>query len=106
MQEAAAALTGTTGTAPSQQGLGQGQGAAAEFALLPAHEAEGLLGVCHFIIKHVPPGFLLPKWPLFFSTFSAYLAHSASTVRQATSTVFKFVVAKDSSNPIMLKLGA
>ncbi|EGD80684.1 hypothetical protein PTSG_01274 [Salpingoeca rosetta] len=71
---------------------------------LPAHEAEGLLGVCHFIIKHVPPGFLLPKWPLFFSTFSAYLAHPASTVRQATSTVFKFVVAKDSSNPVMLKL--
>lgn len=73
--------------------------------MLPAHEAEGLLGVCQFIIRNISPGVLLPKWPLFFVTFSEYLAHPASTVRQAASTVFKFVVAKDSNNPIILKLG-
>ena len=71
--------------------------------LLDAYEAEGLLGVCVFIIKHLQPGFLLPNWPLYFSTFARYLAHPASTVRQATSTVFKYMVAKDSSNSTMLK---
>jgi len=72
--------------------------------LLDAYEAEGLLGVCVFIIKHIQPGFLLPNWPLYFSTFARYLAHPASTVRQAASTVFKYVVAKDGSNSTMLKL--
>lgn len=71
---------------------------------LHAYEAEGLLRVCIFIIKHVPPGFLLPNWPLYFSTFEMYLTHPASTVRQATSEVFRYLVAKDSSNPTMLKL--
>ena len=42
--------------------------------------------------------------PLYFSTFSSYLSHKASTVRQATSSVFKYIVAKDGSNPTMLKL--
>ena len=74
------------------------------FCLLDDYEAEGLLGVCLFIIKHLQPGFLLPNWPLYFSTFSSYLSHKASTVRQATSSVFKYIVAKDGSNPTMLKL--
>ncbi len=55
-------------------------------------------------MQHIPPGFLLPHWPLYFTTFDLYLMHPASTVRQATSVVFKYIVAKDSSNPIMLKL--
>ncbi|KAJ7383195.1 hypothetical protein OS493_030353 [Desmophyllum pertusum] len=74
------------------------------FKFLKAHEAEGLLGVCLFLIKHIPPGYLLPKWPLYFSTLNLYLMHPASTVRQATSTAFKYLVAKDSSNPVFLKL--
>ncbi|XP_020619651.1 uncharacterized protein LOC110057405, partial [Orbicella faveolata] len=74
------------------------------FKFLKAHEAEGLLGVCIFLIKHIPPGFLLPKWPLYFSTLNLYLMHPASTVRQATSVAFKYLVAKDSSNPVFLKL--
>mgnify|MGYP001794352601 CR=1 FL=1 len=41
--------------------------------------------------KHIPPGFLLPNWPLYFSTFNLYLMHPASTVRQATSAVFKYL---------------
>lgn len=32
------------------------------FYLLDDYEAEGLLGVCLFIIKHLQPGFLLPNW--------------------------------------------
>ena len=53
-------------------------------AFLGAYEASGLLGVCDFIIKHIPPGFLLPNWPLYFSTFEMYLSHPASTVRSAS----------------------
>lgn len=74
----------------------------AEF--LPAFEAEALLGVSVAIIKHLPPGFLLPNWPAYFKTFKAYLGHQASTVRQAASVVFKHIMARDSSNPIMVKL--
>ncbi|XP_013392533.1 uncharacterized protein LOC106160455 [Lingula anatina] len=74
------------------------------FRFMDAYAAEGLLGVCVFLVKHIPPGFLLPNWPLYFSTFSLYLMHPASTVRQATSTIFKYLVAKDSSNPTLLKL--
>nr|XP_006825186.1 PREDICTED: uncharacterized protein LOC102802136 [Saccoglossus kowalevskii] len=65
---------------------------------------EGLLGVCIFLVKQISPGYLLPQWPLYFSTFSLYLSHPASTVRQATSAVFKYIVAKDSNNPSLLKL--
>ncbi|XP_048576620.1 uncharacterized protein LOC5501449 isoform X2 [Nematostella vectensis] len=75
-----------------------------DFKFLQACEAEGLLGVCVFLIKHIPPGFLLPNWPRYFSTFNLYLMHPASTVRQATSAVFKILVAKDSSSPVLLKL--
>ncbi|XP_067055550.1 uncharacterized protein [Acropora muricata] len=74
------------------------------FKFIKAHEAEGLLGVCIFLIKHIPCGYLLPKWPLYFSTLNLYLMHPASTVRQATSVAFKYLVAKDSDNPFFLKL--
>lgn len=33
-----------------------------------------------------------------------YLKHPASTVRQATSSIFKFLVAKDSNNPLFVRL--
>ncbi|KAK3746389.1 hypothetical protein QZH41_018199, partial [Actinostola sp. cb2023] len=62
-----------------------------DFKFLKAYEAEGLLGVCVFLIKHIPPGYLLTTWPLYFSTFNIYLMHPASTVRQATSAVFKYL---------------
>ncbi|XP_071958433.1 uncharacterized protein [Antedon mediterranea] len=74
------------------------------YKFLDAYSAEGLLGVCINLIKHMPPGHLLPSWPLYFSTFNLYLMHPASTVRQATSAVFKYLVAKDSNNPSLLKL--
>ena len=41
--------------------------------------------------QHIPPGYLLPKWPLYFSTFNLYLMHPASTVRQVTSVAFKYL---------------
>ncbi|XP_033117348.1 uncharacterized protein LOC117117218 isoform X2 [Anneissia japonica] len=75
-----------------------------DYQFLDAYRAEGLLGVCIYLIKHIPPGYLLPSWPLYFSTFNLYLMHPASTVRQAASAVFKYLVAKDNNNPSLLKL--
>ncbi|XP_030831113.1 uncharacterized protein LOC764251 isoform X2 [Strongylocentrotus purpuratus] len=75
-----------------------------DFKFLNAYEAEGLLGVCLYLVKHIPPGFLLPKWPFYFSVFSLYLMHPASTVRQATSELFRYLVVKDCNNSALLKL--
>eukprot|EP00048_Salpingoeca_helianthica_P024157 m.30156 g.30156 ORF g.30156 m.30156 type:complete len:1409 (+) comp9221_c0_seq2:59-4285(+) len=83
--------------------LSAGHGDAA-VQMVEAYEAEGLLGVLEFIIKHLKPGFLLTEWPLYHFTLERYLAHPASTVRQATSAVFKYIVARDSSSAIMAKL--
>ncbi|EDQ92257.1 uncharacterized protein MONBRDRAFT_23233 [Monosiga brevicollis MX1] len=74
------------------------------YRYLPHFEAEGLLDVCVTIIKQLPPGFLLPNWPAYFRTFKFYLGHPASTVRQACSLVFKHIIARDASNPIISKL--
>jgi hypothetical protein len=75
-----------------------------DYAFLPASQAEGLLAASVTIIKQLPPGFLLPQWPLYFRTFKFYLGHPASTVRQAASGVFKHIVARDASNPVIAKL--
>lgn len=53
----------------SGEGDGPRCGGTEEEAFLDAYEAVGLLGVCEHIIKHIPPGFLLPNWPMYFSTF-------------------------------------
>jgi hypothetical protein len=42
-------------------------------------------------VQHLKPGFLLAEWPLYHFTLERYLAHPASTVRQATSAVFKYI---------------
>eukprot|EP01135_Chromosphaera_perkinsii_P001247 Nk52_evm20s163 gene=Nk52_evmTU20s163 len=68
------------------------------------YEAQSLLAVCTFIIRRLPAAFIMPCWPFYFSAFELYLSHPASTVRQVTSNVFKQLVAKDSSNPLLLKL--
>lgn len=90
--------------APDMVGLDEAARRSRTFVYLDAYEAEGLLAVCLFIVRNMSPGFLLPNWPLYFATFELYLTHPASTVRQATSAIFKFLVAKDSSNPVMLQL--
>ncbi|XP_071784930.1 LOW QUALITY PROTEIN: uncharacterized protein [Asterias amurensis] len=74
------------------------------YKFLDAYEAEGLLSVCLYLIKYVQSGVLLPYWMQYFSTFNLYLMHPASTVRQAASIIFKYIVAKESSNPGLLKL--
>ncbi|CAD5110885.1 DgyrCDS250 [Dimorphilus gyrociliatus] len=74
------------------------------FKFMEAQHAEGLLGVCEFLVKQIPPAHLLPHWLRYTSTFCLYLKHPASTVRQATSSIFKFLVAKDSNNPLFGRL--
>ncbi|CAB4014275.1 uncharacterized protein LOC113682722 isoform X2, partial [Paramuricea clavata] len=75
-----------------------------DFTFLDAYEAQGLLEVSIFLIKRIPVNILMERWPLYFSTFNLYLMHPASTVRQASSVVFKYLVTKDSSSPSILKL--
>jgi hypothetical protein len=58
---------GTLGGAGS--GCDVASSASTPMKFLDAYEAVGLLGVCDYIIKHIPTGFLLPNWPLYFSTF-------------------------------------
>lgn len=41
--------------------------------------------------QRIPVGYLLPEWPRYLSTFLLYLMHPASTVRQTTSSVFKYL---------------
>ena len=42
-------------------------------------------------IKVIPLSHLLPGWPRYISTFLKYISHPASTVRQAASSVFKYL---------------
>ncbi|XP_022109173.1 uncharacterized protein LOC110989242 [Acanthaster planci] len=65
---------------------------------------EGLRGSTYSFCEHVQSEVLLPNWPRYFWTFSLYLMHPASTVRQAASIIFKYIVAKASSNSGLLKL--
>ena len=75
-----------------------------DFTFLDAYEAQGLLEVSVFLIKRIPVNLLMERWPLYFSTFNLYLMHPASTVRQASSVVFKYLVTKDGSSPSIMRL--
>ena len=44
-----------------------------------------------YILQVIPLSYLLPGWPEYISTFLFYLSHPASTVRQAASSVFKYL---------------
>ena len=57
--------------------------------LLPAAEAEGLLGLAVALIPLLPPQFVIRNWPAYWSVLDAYLAHNASTVRQTCSSFFQ-----------------
>ena len=51
-------------------------------SLLPAYEAEGLLALCSIVLARIPSPVLLRQWEFIVPILTAYLAHSASTVRQ------------------------
>lgn len=41
--------------------------------------------------QHFPPQDLLSNWNQYFTAFNLYMMHPASTVRQTTSVIFKFI---------------
>ncbi|KAK6184614.1 hypothetical protein SNE40_007053 [Patella caerulea] len=72
--------------------------------LVEAYKAEGLLNICCSMIKILPLKCLLPKLLSYLTVFLSYLSHEASTVRQTTSSVFKQLLLKADSNPVLFKL--
>ena len=79
---------------------GRGEG------LLPAFEAEGLLGLCVALLPDLPPLFLLRNWAQYWGVLDRYLAHNASTVRQKCSLFFQqlIVAAPPPLRPALLRL--
>ncbi|XP_055997933.1 uncharacterized protein LOC125653195 isoform X2 [Ostrea edulis] len=71
---------------------------------LDAYAAEGLLNVCLSIIKVLPLQMMLSNWPTYTNSFLLYLSHPASTVRQAASSIFKYLVSKCSHCAILVSL--
>ncbi|XP_062613685.1 uncharacterized protein LOC134275417 [Saccostrea cucullata] len=71
---------------------------------LDAYAAEGLLNVCLSIIKVLPLQMMLSNWPTYINAFLLYLSHPASTVRQAASSLFKYLVSKCSHCAVLVSL--
>eukprot|EP00794_Sanderia_malayensis_P018804 gene18804-20698_t len=66
-----------------------------------ASHVEGFLRLAEFLIRQIPIQYILNSWQFCFATFSYYLMHPASTIRQASSSVFKYLVAKQTSNLLL-----
>ncbi|XP_065064190.1 uncharacterized protein LOC135690531 isoform X2 [Rhopilema esculentum] len=71
-----------------------------------ANKADGYIKAAEFLIKQVPTDYILHNWHLCFATISHYLMHPASTVRQAASSVIKYLVAKQTPKLVMPNLVA
>nr|XP_022344408.1 uncharacterized protein LOC111137294 isoform X2 [Crassostrea virginica] len=71
---------------------------------LDAYAAEGLLNVCLSIIKVLPLPMMLSNWPKYINSFLLYLSHPASTVRQAASSIFRYLVSKCSHCAALVSL--
>jgi hypothetical protein len=73
--------------------------------LIEACEAQGLLSLCNNLFRTIPSSHLVAHWPILFPTINMYLAHSASTVRQACSSLFEVLMAKaDEASPMLQRL--
>jgi hypothetical protein len=75
-----------------------GDQAADAVGVVDPYLAEGLLSLCVILAKlrMVPEYYLARHWRRIFGTLNKYLGHSASTVRQMSSTVFKHLAFKGS----------
>ncbi|KAJ1473710.1 hypothetical protein T484DRAFT_3318028 [Baffinella frigidus] len=65
-----------------------------EETLVEAFEAQGLLSLCGDLLERLPSRAILQSWDAWLPTFNRYLGHSASTVRQACSSLFLRLMAK------------
>ena len=59
--------------------------------------AEGLLGLCVILAKLrlIPSQYMIQHWDHIYTTLEGYLGHTASTVRQMSSTVRHYLVSFD-----------
>lgn len=71
---------------------------------MDACEAEGFMNAVLFLIKSIPLTHLIHNWQRYWSVFTHYLIHPASTVRQTASSVFKYLVSKDLTSLYQMKL--
>ena len=73
--------------------------------LVEAFEAQGLLSLASDLLERLPSRMILQQWDSLIATFSMYLSHSASTVRQACSSLFlKFMAKSDEGAPSLQRL--
>jgi hypothetical protein len=73
--------------------------------LVEAFEAQGLLSLAIDLLQRLPSRLILQQWDSLIDTFSLYLSHSASTVRQACSSLFlKFMAKRDEGSASLQRL--
>jgi len=73
--------------------------------LVEAFEAQGLLSLTSDLLERLPSRLILQQWDSLIASFSLYLSHSASTVRQACSSLFlKFMAKSDEGAPSLQRL--
>ena len=70
-----------------------------ELEFVEAFEAQGLLSLVADLLERLSSSYLLSQLETLLETFSLYLAHPASTVRQACSSLFFQLAAKSDSGP-------
>jgi len=75
-----------------------------EWRFAEASSVDGYIKAAEFLVKHVPVDYILHNWNLCFATFSHYLMHPASTVRQAASSVLKYLAAKQTQTLLFPQL--
>ncbi len=93
---------GSAGAA-AQGGGGDSRGRCGR--LVEAFEAQGLLSLAIDLLERLPSRLILQQWDSLIDTFSLYLSHSASTVRQACSTLFlKFMAKRDQGSASLQRL--
>ena len=86
-------------------GSGRSCGRASAVELVEAFEAQGLLSLVSDVLERLPSRVILQEWDALIVTFSHYLSHSASTVRQACSSLFLKLMAKsDPGSPSLQRL--
>lgn len=93
------------GTGGDEGAVGVHGGGEAEVLLVEAFEAQGLLSLASDVLERLPSRMILQEWDSLIATFSLYLSHSASTVRQACSSLFlKFMAKSDEGAPSLQRL--
>lgn len=75
-----------------------------EFQCVDAYAAEGLLNICISIFKVLPVKQAVILWPSYRNTLLSYLTHSASSVRQASSTLFMCLASKREASAVLIKV--